>query len=215
MKIPRTAEDVYEADAVIETDPGLRAEAEAIAAQVMARLATATLSADPIHTGLLVALQMDIETAAVLAVPGGEPPEALHVTLCYCPVPGGVTPDLVQAAIQAMTAVVAAQGPLEGRVSGIGRFGASESSDAMDVVYASIDIPDLSAFRERVATALSAAGLPPSEAHGYTPHCSLAYLEPGSPSPIQGIPEVALRFRDLTVTAMDHAYLVTFGGGDA
>lgn len=170
---------------------------------------------DQVHRGLLVSVQLDQETAARLAVPGGEPAEDLHVTLCDCQDIDDLGLAGVQRAIDVVRAVVATQPPLEGRVGGIGRFHASAQSDGEDVIYASVDVPTLSAFRERLAAALRDQAILPREDHGFVPHITLTYIAGDAPSPIEGVPDVPLRFADVTVTVGSVWYVVPFGGGDA
>ncbi len=166
------------------------------------------------HRGLLVALEFDVETAAQLAIAGGEAPEDLHVTLCYCQSVDDLGQDGVARAVDVVKAVVAAQPPLRGRVNGMGRFNASETSDGLDVIWASVDVPGLSAFREQLAAALRDQAIVPSEVHGFTPHCTLAYVAPGVTAPTE-VPSLEVGFGDVTITAGDAWYVVPFGGADA
>ena len=157
------------------------------------------------HTGFLVALWLHPTTAAQLAVPGGEAAEALHVTLCYCGDPAEVAdPDLTVArAISRVESLVSYRGPIEGVVAGYGRFAASDTSDGRDVFYAAIDIPGLESLRQEIAQELQWAGLPPRATHGFTPHCTLAYLDPAAANPVADLPALALRFAAITIMVAD------------
>lgn len=123
------------------------------------------------HTGVMVALFPSPATAGMLAQPGGEPAEDLHVTLAFL----GDADQLDQAAVQRLAQTVAGWAttvaPLPAVISGTGRF----TSGPEPVIYASVDTPDLPAARERLVEALSGAGLEPSSEHGFTPHMTLAY----------------------------------------
>ncbi|PWK07506.1 XkdF-like putative serine protease domain-containing protein [Tumebacillus permanentifrigoris] len=126
------------------------------------------------HSGLWVGFWLSPETAKQLAIPGGEAPEDMHLTLTYSP---NATGEATKRAIEAMKNIAQALPPVAGEASGVGRFYASETSGGVDVVYSSFDAPLLPDFRHAVVDALETAGAPPSRAHGYTPHITLAYVE--------------------------------------
>lgn len=151
------------------------------------------------HTGLLAAVWLPADLAAQLALPGGEPAEQLHVTLAYCGDAAGLDDVAAARLVLAVQAVAARAGALAGRVGGYGRFYASGSSDGLDVLYANVDVPGLEALRDAVCDALCACGMAPSEAHGYTPHITLKYIEPGAPLPEAAVPALPLRIDALTL----------------
>lgn len=153
------------------------------------------------HNGFLVALWLQPGTAEQLAIPGGEPAEALHVTLCYCGDLADVDDLTVARAISRIESLVSYRAPVEGQVAGYGRFNASESSDALDVFYAAADIPGLEDLRHEIAWELQWAGLPPLQNHGFTPHITLAYLDPELANPADKAPALSLRFSALTIMA--------------
>lgn len=159
--------------------------------------------AEQAHTGLLVALWLEPETAAALALPNGEPAESLHVTLCYCGDVDEIGELAVARAIVAVERETWWRGLLEGKVGGYGRFLASDTSDGQDVFYAAVDVPGLVELRNLVANALLESGCAPSSAHGYTPHVTLAYLDPGAPNPVDRLLATPLLFRAVTVMAGD------------
>ena len=155
------------------------------------------------HTGLFVAFWLPAEQANALAFDGGEAPEQLHLTLCYCGDVSALGADTVAAAIAAVCAVAGASAPLQGVISGLGRFNASESSDGYETLYASVDMPGLAELRVRLSEALTAAGAPTRNDHGYDPHVTLCFLSPGDAGPINTIEPLALDFNELTVIAGD------------
>lgn len=120
------------------------------------------------HTGAMVALMLDADTASKLAVDGGEPAEDLHVTLAYL----GEASELgdTERLVDVVRGWAAATAALTGEVSGIGAFAAEQT-----VTYASVDIPDLAAARQLLVELLEDAGYPASADHGFTPHITLAY----------------------------------------
>lgn len=159
--------------------------------------------ADQPHTGLLVALWLDAETASQMAVSGGEPAEKLHVTLCYVPDATDWDELTTARAIAAVDRAVSWAPVLTGKVGGYGRFSASETSDAQEVFYASVDMPRLNDLRESVTMELREAGIGPSEVHGYTPHITLAYLDPDADNPVDRLPATPLRFTAVTIRIGD------------
>lgn len=164
------------------------------------------------HTGLLAALWLGAETAQHLAVPGGEAPEALHVTLCYCGDIGEMDDLTLFRAVAAIDRSVSYSAPLTGKVAGYGRFNASETSDGRDVFYAAVDIPALAELRQSVANELTWAGCPPRATHGFTPHITLAYLDPGAANPVDAVPSLPLRFGAVTVKLGDRRLEIPLNG---
>lgn len=156
------------------------------------------------HTGLLVAAWLEPELASQIAIPGGEPSDQLHLTLCYC---GDATQMSDVAIGRALDRVAWAAecfvGPLVGQIAGIGRFNASESSDGKDVVYANVDIPGLDRLRYLIADMLTDIGCAPLMNHGYTPHVTLAYIDPAADMPLQRIETQPYAIRSLWVSVGD------------
>lgn len=138
-------------------------------------------AADPVRfTSSIVALWPDPADAAALAVPGGERADDLHLTLVHL---GDLTDEQAATARSVVGRLAAGQPPLTARVAGLGRFLPTADSDGLECLHALIDAPALGAFREALAEALAAAGLPVSQEHGFLPHITLAYLAPGAPAP--------------------------------
>lgn len=130
---------------------------------------------------LWVRIPIPAPVADELAIPGGEAPEDLHITLAYVgrqdELPADVDPIEVRSSL---TNALAEQAPLRARISGVGRFLASTTSEGRDVVYASVDAPGLVYLRQLVAQALRAVGLPPRTDHDFDPHITLAYQDEAS-----------------------------------
>lgn len=153
------------------------------------------------HKGLFVGVRLSPDAAAKLALANGEPADQLHVTLCYCADVEELGADVVARVLDVLGRVAASVNVCTGQVSGIGRFQASDTSDGKDVLYASIDMPGLVELRVTLSEALTAAGAPPRDDHGFDPHITLCYLSPDDPNPIDRIPAVELRLDALTVEA--------------
>lgn len=169
----------------------------------MTHTASRITLADQVHNGLLVALWLEPGAAASLVLPNGEPAESLHITLAYAPDVDELGELAVARSIAAVDREVSWRSSLSGKVGGYGRFAASDTSDAKDVFYAAVDVPGLAELRHIVAALLIEAGCAPSVRHGFTPHITLAYLDPGADNPVERLPQVDLHFDQVTVMAGD------------
>lgn len=133
---------------------------------------------DPHEDGIMIAFMLPEKLASQIAVEGGEPIDDLHITLAYL----GHTTDWDQPRLQELPGVVSVYAanskPLVGHISGSGRFAASPSSDQRDVLYRSVDIKDLPAWRQGLIDWLDGAGFTQQSEHGYIPHITIRYLDP-------------------------------------
>lgn len=163
-------------------------------------------------TGLLVAVWLDAAQAAQLAIPGGEPADQLHLTLCYCGDANAMSDVQIGRAIAACAEAGAMWGPLTGQIAGLGRFNASESSDDKDVLYANVDVPGLAELRHFLAASLEMAGCPPLRNHGYTPHITLAYIEAGADFPLERIETMPFVIRSIWVGVGDRRTEIMLNG---
>lgn len=154
--------------------------------------AAVTDDAEPEHSGVMVAVYPDEATAEQIAVPGGDKPDQLHITLAYL---GKVTDDVGAGStladatgriVAAAQIAAATHEPLTGKVGGIGRF--PDTGDGVPV-WAPVDVVGLGALRESVVTALTDAGLPVMTDHGFTPHLTLGYnLDMSLIPPLEDVP---------------------------
>lgn len=128
--------------------------------------------ADAPETGVMVALFLDPAITGDLALPGGEAPEQLHVTIVYLGdvAQVGERRDELAALVQEWASTQAA---LSGEVSGVGLFSAGPTP----ITYASADLPALPDARQRLVQVLTQAGFEVPNTHGYTPHITLAYAD--------------------------------------
>lgn len=126
--------------------------------------------------GIMIAWFPSKELADKLAREGGELSEELHVTLAY------LGKDLTEGQVGLVKETVEAYckrlAPLQGTVAGTGRFPATPSSDYKDVLVQLVDIPRLELLREELIEMLADKGIPTVRNHGYTPHMTLAYVDP-------------------------------------
>lgn len=161
----------------------------------------------------MVGLWLDAETAAALAIDGGEPAAALHLTLCLLETDAANLTDVqVARLLTTVDDLAAFTPPLEGSIAGMGRFYASDSSDGQDVVFAIPDLPKLSDVRQRLCDNLGYAGLACKQTHGHVPHVTLAYVAPGAASPVDAVPTLPLRFAALTVVVGDRMTSIPLRG---
>lgn len=159
--------------------PQLPAAAKEGAKPEKADAKEAKLSDDGKGPRAMVCLYPPPELAQKLAFPGGERAEQLHVTLGYLGRVVDMPPGALEAVRKQVVAIAAQSAQLTGFVGGMGRFAASGTSEGKDVVYASLDVPGLVELRQKLAAACAAAGAPFRREHGFTPHMTLAYLDPG------------------------------------
>ncbi|WP_170223052.1 2'-5' RNA ligase family protein [Nonomuraea turkmeniaca] len=145
----------------------------------------------------MVALLLPASVAVQLAQPGGLDPASLHVTLAY--LGEGVDEETLATAEQAVADAAADLPPLTGRVGGIGVF---PPGDDGVPVWATVDVPGLETVRERIIDALDAAGVPYSTEHGFTPHVTLAYIQPGEQPPAP-LPPVDVTFTSVSIAVED------------
>lgn len=138
------------------------------------------LAAGASSSGVIVCLVPPRSVADDLAVPGGEAPEDLHVTLVHLGDVAALGDE--QRAKLSIIAETFAQWfmPMTGRFNGVARFSAPDGTDA---AVLTLDAPDLSAARERLVHALDAHGYQVSDAHGFVPHMTRAYVVRGEPMP--------------------------------
>jgi len=146
-------------------------------------------------TGVMVALMLPPDAAAKLALPEGEPPEALHITLAYMGKVDAFTPDALELIKKVVTNFVEQSAPVSGVVSGVGVFSQNETDR---VVYASFDSPGLGEFRHNLVSALHSADLPVSHEHSFTPHITLAYTTRDELNAVPDIPQFPIIFQSVT-----------------
>lgn len=125
--------------------------------------------ADQHKDGVMVALYPDPNTAVDLALPAGEQPGDLHMTLAYM----GNASELgnADAVIEAVRGWASRCPKLDGEISGTGKFVGGKEP----VTYASVDLPDLPENRQSLIDALEPTNAPAKTDHGYTPHITLDY----------------------------------------
>lgn len=149
------------------------------------------------HTGIMLAFMLDSKISQRLTIPGGEPAEDLHITLCYLGNTDEFTPDIGH--LKTTVAKFAARElPLSGgSIGGIGRFTPSDSSDNLSPIIAMVNMPGLQEWRRQLASALDSAGVYVASDFDFNPHITLAYTDPDAPMPTQNIEALPLYFNTL------------------
>jgi len=160
------------------------------------------------HTGMMLALLLDPETAQQLAIPGGEPPGDLHITLAFLgDMEDTSDDDLLRPHTSpfkmrdAIAMIAARTKPLAGKIAGFGRFDAPEGEPTP--ILALPDIPGLVEFRTKLVEVVEAAGYFVAADHGYTPHITLAYIDASAPLPITSVRPLPLSFETVWLCVGD------------
>ena len=154
------------------------------------------------HTSIWLGLYLDRKTAKWLAIPGGEAPEDLHITLAMLGDVSERSPADLKRLRRTLATFAASQAPLDGRISGFGRF-TDVPAGQPTVLYASPDLPGLPAYRAALVEQLTAIGFAPDTTYGYTPHITLAYIPADEALPIDDVPALSLHFEQVWLAVAD------------
>lgn len=161
--------------------------------------------------GTIIALWVPSDIADRIAVPGGEDPADLHITLIH--LGNAESYDNVKLArlreICSRTAA-AHTGPVEARVSGVGVFD-GVGQDSRDCFHATLDVPAASAIRQTLMDSVAAAGFQPSVEYGFDPHVTLAYIDDDEPLPMRKIENAEFGFSGLTLAYGGAREIFPFG----
>lgn len=112
----------------------------------------------------------------------------LHVTLAFL----GDERTLDRSKlVGAMADFVMSVKPIKTQLQGIARF---VSGGEKDPIVATIDSPDLPAFRQALTDALDKHGIPYHKEHGFIPHMTIAYIPKDDPMPMDTIEPLEMNF---------------------
>lgn len=153
--------------------------------------------------GVMVALKIPTDIGKTLAIKEGEPVENMHITLAYLGKLGELPKDVFEQTGDVVKKVCATHAPIKAAIKGVGKFKATEHSDGKDVIYAKVDGDELMALREAIVKALEEQGLAPKDDFKFTPHVTLAYVEPGKELPIKTVDTTDMVFKTVLVKAGD------------
>jgi 2'-5' RNA ligase len=153
---------------------------------VMARVVAAVSAQSPdpaapdhfisVPDGLMVAFYPPPPLARQLALPGGEPPEDLHITLALPGKLSSLSPEQRRRLPQIMRGFGLISRPLTGTFSGVTEFPAR---DGVKPVVLLVDVPGLPAWRQRLVEVLALNGYTVASDHGFVPHLTLKYAKEG------------------------------------
>lgn len=133
------------------------------------------------HEGAMLAVFAPPDVANRIAIPGGEPPDDLHVTLFYFYDNAKLT-EADRKLILELAGKLAAEYPgLDVFLHGTTVFEENEERPLVAVVQS----PILENYRRRLAVALDIAGIKYSKEHEYKPHLTLKYLNGDKPPTVQ------------------------------
>lgn len=153
------------------------------------------------HSGTMIALYLPTAIAKKVALPGGEPASSMHITLAYL---GKGLSDLEKRRVAAVTQQLAEScATIKARLGGVGRFSASETSEGRDVVYISVDSPDITDLRPHLVKMLSAVDIKPNQEHGFVPHVTLMYIDQAKRTPIERFEPIDVTFTELSLSIAD------------
>lgn len=169
------------------------------------------------HSGVMIAFYLNSKVAKKLHdltkkhVSKPEPIKEFHMTLAFLGDKSEVN-EYKNAILKAMKQLAKKQKtPIKGKVSGIGLFSNAES-DGKRALYASLDCPGLPEFRQEIVEALSdIKGLSIKNNHGFTPHCTLAYLPENEEIPPIDIPLIDVEFNELAISWGESEYVYKLG----
>lgn len=157
---------------------------------------------------LMIAMYPSLDTARKMAIPGGEKPEDIHLTLVY--VSEYPTSMDVGNSIKAVSAFVREQTYeddeiiYDGRTSGFGRF---VNEDDPDVLYAGVDLVDLVKIRRKIIHELNEYDVNIDiPKHGFTPHMTLKYMKASEPLPFDRYPTQELVFDNISIVSDSYRY---------
>lgn len=191
--------------------------------KALARRAAAVLASDidddlmvdaDASTGVWIALKVSPDVANQLALDeAGEPADELHLTLAYLGDVNEFTTLQLAKVVVAVEDCTRWSPPLSGVVSGVGRFDGEVGEGPSDVIYASVDMPGLTALREALVNRIRGAGATIDEKHGFDPHVTLAYVEREYATPDVQLGGIPIRFSSVCLYIGENEVEVALGGG--
>lgn len=159
------------------------------------------------YDGLFVACFLPANIAKQIALPGGIPPEELHITLAFY----GKADDVNKAneVLRGTKEIARMSDPLYVHVQGYRRFNERDK----DVFYLAVDGYGLRAFREKLVRYLQQSyGIQLESTLEFIPHITLMNLQAGAPTPqFYPIFEDTIPLDTITVVAGRARRVLTFG----
>lgn len=156
-------------------------------------------------TGVMVGWFLPRYTAEMIAVPGGEPMQDLHLTLAYLGKADAMSADDSRKLVGIVGEVCNRHLQLTGTLNGFGRFTAKVDS-TVEPLWVGVNLPGLLQLQADLAEAIKASGLPLSEEYDYHPHITVAYVDKDRPTPSVTVAPVGIILDALTVAVGPHRY---------
>lgn len=156
-------------------------------------------------TGVMVAWMLPRHLAEMIAVPGGEPLQDLHLTLAYLGQASAMSADESRKLVGIVGEVCNRHLTIDGTLNGFGRFTGKPDSD-VEPLWVGVNLPGLLALQADLAETLKGAGLPVSTEYDYQPHITVAYIPREQPTPSVTVAPVNAYLDALTVCVGPHRY---------
>lgn len=131
-------------------------------------------------SGIMIGYFLPTEQAEALQVEGGESADEIHLTLAYFGKVDQHTEGEIETLKKQVERFSRRYAPLQGKIDGIAKFPPTDSSDSKEVLVRLVNVPRLERFREELLEELEDQQWEAYATHGYVPHITLAYKEPGS-----------------------------------
>ena len=155
-----------------------RDAAMSAAAKFVQRRAQRAAALNPAGTGVMVSLDVPRDVANTIALPDGEPADAMHVTLVHLAREAAdERPELRDVLAGAARQVAEATAAPTVNLTHVERFVASE--EGLEPVVLVDDGPEVYALREKLVAILDEQQVPYSDDHGFRCHVTVGYWPPG------------------------------------
>lgn len=143
--------------------------------------------------GSMIALYPPPDAATALAIPGGLPPDELHLTIAYT----GKAADTSRKQLRAAVRALADRDQFPATISGHARL---TSDPRQDVIVALVDAPQLDDLRSDAYSELGQRGIEPASDHSALHHITLAYIGKDDPDPVVRLNPRKIAFTAVTAT---------------
>jgi 2'-5' RNA ligase len=147
----------------------------------------------------MISLPIASETAKLLALPAGNDPETLHITLIFLGEWEAYASDVQQAIQDAVTSVAKTQAPLFGQISGFGCF--TPVGDPDKVLFALPHMHGLHGLHCALKEALPVPGK--GQFDGFIPHITLMSLPMNASLPFSAIDSTPLTCNTMQLVVAD------------
>jgi 2'-5' RNA ligase len=164
-------------------------------------------------TGVMVALHPSPGDAQQIALPDGLYPDDLHCTVLYLGKVGSDVAGTQKELVNIGKKVASQFAPITAKLNGITRFSGEDSDEGgQDPLVVNVDAPEVERLRQVVTQAfLTDRKYEPVSSHGYSPHMTLAYLDPTDDQPINRWQPRQVTFSHLSVVHGSNRVDIPFG----